>query len=49
MIDKWIGTGLNEFRCNLTIELDFGLLGSIFVVSAGFETIRVICIGPAGF
>ena len=45
---KWIDTSLNGFRCNLTIELGFGLSGSILVVSAGFKTIRLICIGSVG-
>ena len=32
----------------MTIELGFGLSGSILVVAAGFKTIRLICIGSAG-
>ena len=38
---KWIETGLNGFRCNLMIELGFGLFGLILVVLTGFEAIRV--------
>ena len=39
---------MNLFRCNLTIELGFGLPGSILQVSAGFKTIWLTCIGSAG-
>ena len=38
---KWIGTGLNGFRCRLTIELGFGLFEYMLVVPDGFKTIRV--------